>query len=368
MSTIFSGLNLDRPNNDVCEVSIFGPGIGECVVIHTGNGKWFIVDSCLCPIKKRPIALVYLESLGVDIAQDVVGLLITHWHRDHIEGAAELFERCTNAPLHLSAALREKETIELAIRYAKDQFANTDRGIREFRRILMHAMESAQTNRFQRVIASSYLFDRDIDDIRVRMIALSPSSAAFESAIVRVSKHLAKEKRTALVPESDNLNAVAVSFEFGNFSVLLGSDLEESKNPSTGWSAILNSGIVERLSIPRSGAFKIPHHGSENGHCDDVWNTLLDENPVSFTTPFTASKLPNAQRVKQICDLSSFFAVTGQSRSTKKIKRDAMVQREVKSAAISLSTLKTTMGHIRLRSDSDSKITVNYCENTVRYK
>jgi len=31
---------------DEIEVSVFGPGYGESILVHLGAGKWVIVDSC----------------------------------------------------------------------------------------------------------------------------------------------------------------------------------------------------------------------------------------------------------------------------------------------------------------------------------
>lgn len=37
------------PVADELEVSVFGPGVGESVVVHLGHGDWMVVDSCLNP-------------------------------------------------------------------------------------------------------------------------------------------------------------------------------------------------------------------------------------------------------------------------------------------------------------------------------
>lgn len=45
----------DLPPPDVIEVSVFGRGSGESVLVHYGDGQWIIVDSFL--IDGEPIAL-----------------------------------------------------------------------------------------------------------------------------------------------------------------------------------------------------------------------------------------------------------------------------------------------------------------------
>jgi len=56
------------PAVDELEVSVFGPGVGECVLVHFGEGEWMVVDSCLDRATSRPAALDYLTELGVDVA------------------------------------------------------------------------------------------------------------------------------------------------------------------------------------------------------------------------------------------------------------------------------------------------------------
>jgi len=79
------------------EISFFGPGIGECIVSHLGNNQWMIVDSCLDPSTRAPIALQYLNQKGVNVATDVKLFLISHWHDDHISGASEVLRACKSA-------------------------------------------------------------------------------------------------------------------------------------------------------------------------------------------------------------------------------------------------------------------------------
>ena len=78
---------MDLPKTDEIELSLFGPGIGECAVVHLGNGEWMTVDSCLAADRSTPVAVEYLISLGVDIATQFKLIVVTHWHDDHIKGA-----------------------------------------------------------------------------------------------------------------------------------------------------------------------------------------------------------------------------------------------------------------------------------------
>ena len=59
-----------RPKPDEIEISVFGSGYGECIVIHVGSGKWVIIDSCM-DASQEPISLKYLRELGVSVEKDV---------------------------------------------------------------------------------------------------------------------------------------------------------------------------------------------------------------------------------------------------------------------------------------------------------
>jgi len=97
------------PAADEVEVSIFGPGYGECVVVHIGNGDWLVIDSCLEGKAKRAVALEYLESLGVDVASAVRVVVATHWDDDHIVGLADICRASVSAKFVCSAAMTSEQ-------------------------------------------------------------------------------------------------------------------------------------------------------------------------------------------------------------------------------------------------------------------
>ena len=97
------------PKPDELEVSVFGSGIGECIVIHLGNEQWMIVDSCLDKNTREPVALRYLRELNVDVATCVPLVVVTHWHDDHIRGSARVFANAKRARFVCSAALDHED-------------------------------------------------------------------------------------------------------------------------------------------------------------------------------------------------------------------------------------------------------------------
>jgi len=101
------------PLDDEIEVSIFGPGYGESVVVHVGEGDWIIVDSCIDPIAKKPNPLTYLQRIGVNPAKAVKQIIATHWHDDHLRGLGQIVRECNSAEFVCSVALNTKEFLTL---------------------------------------------------------------------------------------------------------------------------------------------------------------------------------------------------------------------------------------------------------------
>ena len=65
------------PAADEIEITLFGPGYGEAIAIHLGEGVWLLVDSCIDPDSKAPASETYLEQIGVN-AEQVRAIVASH--------------------------------------------------------------------------------------------------------------------------------------------------------------------------------------------------------------------------------------------------------------------------------------------------
>jgi glyoxylase-like metal-dependent hydrolase (beta-lactamase superfamily II) len=101
------------PRSNEIEVSVFGPGIGESIVVHLNGGQWMIVDSCLSRATKKPAALDYLAKIGVKVSANVRFVVSTHWHDDHIRGLAKVYEKCESAELVSAHGLNSDQFTQL---------------------------------------------------------------------------------------------------------------------------------------------------------------------------------------------------------------------------------------------------------------
>jgi beta-lactamase superfamily II metal-dependent hydrolase len=103
----------DPPKANELEISLFGPGIGECAVVHLCDDEWMIVDSCRSIQSGNSVALDYLSSLGVDISTRVKHVVISHWHDDHIDGMAGIVREAVAAKVTCSGALHCSDFLAL---------------------------------------------------------------------------------------------------------------------------------------------------------------------------------------------------------------------------------------------------------------
>src|ERR1035437_3801245 len=262
------------PSWDEIELSIFGPGFGECLLLHLGHGDWLIVDSCVDQRRKEQPALAYLGRIGVAPEQAVKIVIATHWHDDHIRGMAEVVSKCPGARFFCPAALRQAEILALlgVLRKGplRPQSGTTEittvfEILKERSRGKMPAIFFAVPNRV--------LFDESGGyGGGARVVALSPSDAAVTQAMVALTGKANDSVGAFTVAPPPNHCAVVLHVAFPGASLLLGSDLEETTDPTVGWTAVLD--LVGRPAA-RAQVFKVPHHGSATGHHAPVWAEML---------------------------------------------------------------------------------------------
>ena len=343
------------PHDDEIEISVFGPGYGESLLIHVGNGCWIAVDSCIDRASHRPRPLRYLEELDVDPNTAIHIVVASHWHDDHVRGMYELFKAASSAYFVCSPALTRVEFLALADLYASD-LSHTTRGTRELYRCLNET--EARVKSSGRQILKLAIEDRPLwaadTTINVRLTALSPSdemsrrSLAFMAQALAAIKHGANEGR--LTESSPNDVAVALRLDVQDRAILLGPDLEEEGNLLVGWSAVLDSAAAQER---RSTTFKVAHHGSRNGHHDGVWRDLLEPDPLSLLTPFRYGRhrIPTPDDRARILTLTKRAFISAHPERIVKSKRRTVHKAEdlINRTACNRRQVPGPVGHIRWR-------------------
>lgn len=308
------------PQNDELEITVFGPGIGEAIVVHLGNGDWIIVDSCRSPLSKRPVPLEYLELLGVDVSTKVIRVIATHWHDDHVAGLSEVVELCGQATVWLTPAIKHDELITLIAHYSKRQCSGFGSGVDEMSKVL--EVIRKRSGHFQLALENTSVIHTATTGGFCEIICLAPSATAITNAQIRTAQELksAFKQQLRLPSFIENDGSIVLRIKAGNHLLLLGGDLEEKGNPSMGWlkaiSTHLSLGSARDVQL-----FKIPHHGSINGYHPPIWSTVLQPNPWALITPYRRGQkpLPAAEGLAAIAQHTDRIYVTAAT-TLKKVK------------------------------------------------
>ena len=351
-----SGNRYTPPSKNEAEISIFGPGVGECIVLHLGDFEWMVVDSCIDRESKKPIALQYLEKIGVDVTTAVKCFVATHWHDDHISGAAQILKACSSAQFVCSAALIGDEFLQLVTLLGERSFMGNS-GVDEFTQIFEELFRRSPNVRRQSVGPTWARADLPIlrlpktdRSIRAEVFALSPSDAAITLALHEIGQLLPTPqtpKRRA-VAQAPNHVSVALWVTVENLHILLGSDLEHFPDERLGWKAVL---LSPTKPSGKARVVKVPHHGSANAYCQDIWFDLLTPNPIALITPFSSGRkpLPTEDDIKRIRSHTSNIYCTGAPHGIRPHRLESPVERTIREMVRTRRVIQGPMGHIRVR-------------------
>ena len=328
------------PASGELEVTLFGPGYGESVALHMGDGAWVVVDSCIDQAGK-PRALQYLDELGVDPARDVRLIVATHWHDDHIRGMAKLVTACSNAVFCCASVLCEQEFLSVVGTFEHHRVPGASSGVRELYEVFSRLDATGKAPKF--ALADSRIFLQGACEIW----ALSPNSAEFLNFLRQVGSLLPGqgETRRRIPSLTPNKVSVVLWINIGHVALLLGSDMEKS-----GWVDILHS--TTRPS-GKASVFKIPHHGSANADDPEVWQNMLETHTWAVLAPWRRGgrTLPRQVDVHRTLSRTpnAYSTVTRRRLIASPVRRENAVDKKLLQAGIELRSVSMSSGAIRLR-------------------
>jgi len=339
------------PDSDELEISVIGPGRGECVIVHLGDNEWCIVDSCIARGSQNPVAIDYLRSLNNGALNGVRLIIATHWHDDHIRGISEVLRVCQGARFACSAAVNSTQfatMVKLGER-GLTQSSGTQEFSEIFRILLERKAKNIPASHVSPILAlenrrllTIHDTDRSFD---VRIDALSPSDGLITLALTDLSRWLPKpgNDQVGIVDRPGNDTSVVLWLELGEWRILLGGDLEYKAHAGEGWLAAL----AAFSGNPPAGIYKVAHHGSSNADCNEIWQQLLYETPNAIVTPFSSGKkLPQKSDLKRLLARTPKVHLTYDG-SYKPLKRERLVEKQI--VNVPRSTLAGTPGHVRIR-------------------
>jgi hypothetical protein len=336
------------PQANEVEVSLIGPGYGESLVVHLGQGEWLIVDSCIdtTDSHRRVVPLRYLQELGVRVESAVKFIVVSHWDDDHARGLGDIVEACPVAKLVCSKVFPTDKFANFVEALSIGSAATEGGAVRNFRKLL-----NCLNNRGQVIVRATP--GRTLCSSPV-IQSWSPSDHDDTHFLYYVAEThpRAGEPLRKAIPATGNLTSVVLTVDWPDTSALFGADMESSSDGRRGWGAI----VTEATSLRRARKgelVKIPHHGSHTAHDDRMWEALLHPQPISILAPFgkgpIQSRPPTSNDIRRIKQLSRTTLVTARHTAAKPPKMSAAVTRSLREGAITLSSRKTPIGMVRLR-------------------
>ena len=336
---------------------MFGPGRGESIAIHLGEGDWMTVDSCRDQVTRRHPVLDYFDREGIDVSTQVKLVVATHAHDDHVAGISGLYGAAKAASFVASAAV---DSTEFFAQLEVD--ADIERLLRQkVRREYRTVMDEVELRADAMSLAPLEFADEGKvlyarygtgGALEARVTALSPSSAAVLRARKALARGLAKEgQRPKLAATDPNEMSIALWVEWGStHAALLGADLLTGP-ARCGWQAVLASHAPNQ----KAQVFKVPHHGSPTAHHDGVWADLLTGDVVSVVAPFRGGsvRLPSDTDVARIVSLSGSAYITASARMPAAAAPVRRIQATLSPISTNVREPYGRVGQVRLRLASD---------------
>ncbi len=328
------------PAANEIEVTLFGPGYGEAIAVHLGEGNWLLVDSCVEPASKAPASATYLDYIGVD-AEQVRTIVASHWHDDHVRGISQFSDKYPSAEFAISGVLNDREAMAFLAAYSGELSSQLSRGTRELYDVILNR------EIVYPALHRSIVLETTLNGKQVRVTAISPLPAAFAQFISHAAENRAlKDGAINHAPDlQPNTEAVALHIDFGDDAVLLGADLEE--RPGLGWSAV----VADKWSGERrpATAYKVAHHGSYTGDCPCIWTTLLMPDPVACLTPYTLAgrRLPTDLDKQRLKTNSQYIYIC--SGASRRPEMDARLLKRLGDICGNIARADAGFGAVRLR-------------------
>lgn len=307
---------------------IFGPGFGESQIIVLPDRKCVVIDACTEQGKNVVReALLHFGLKQVDL------LVVTHADLDHVNGLADLIANVTIRRVwRYPGAGTLVDILPRLLRLFP-----TDQRLREVSAAL-DALDQLQERNIVHDVGTETRVWKESAGCEVAAVAPTPKDVGryrrdFERALVelgagnkpqitqRLRQFLVNASDTRLSPGANPLS-IALAIKWKQCGIVLGGDVEHSKDPESGWNgivAILKEDGREAL-IQNSTVVKGAHHGSKHSFCEAAWKQHSLNKKVAHVviTPFNRGKKspPHTEALKKIRPFAVRLGVTAKPRAT----------------------------------------------------
>ncbi len=370
---LFSKRVLTHPKDNELEITIFGPGYGESIVLHIPEVGWGIIDSCTFTINKTSIVppLEYLLSLLSPDFPKLAFVILTHPHEDHYLGLDKILKEYP-AGIERVCRYAGQGSRELLTYMTQQKIAEREvlPGLVQVFNAFKEAEKAGAI--FRQLGEMTTIFRKENANINgygntdIHMMALSPSGASSQkyAEMLYASYPKTGEIPPILNDRAHNMISVALLLTIGNIKIIFGSDVEDGEEDNIGWKGIITNKDCPILS---ADFVKVAHHGSENGFNKHVWEKHGEiKKPLAVITPFNRSSLPKEEDVTRIKQVAKPVGITKIVKPPKRLTdyyaRDIATAVNSGTRSITIISPENQIGIVRVRLSINGQITERIAE------
>jgi hypothetical protein len=276
---------------------------------------------------------------------NVVAVVASHWHDDHVRGLSDLLSACTNAELFISGVFNDREAMAFLAAYSGKHTKGLSRGTRELYDSVDRTRSAVIPPTHRTLICQFPIGGR-----QVSVVALSPTTEGQVRTLAHFAAYVPSdaEEDSPVNHAPDlqpNLESVVVHVDLGDDAILLGSDLEH--HGLAGWQGIVESRFGS--SRRQASVYKVAHHGSITAEYQGIWDLMLIARPTSLMTPFIngSVKLPKDSDRQRIRKASAHSFIS--SGAGRRAVLDREIEKRLNDLCNNLTPVNNGFGAIRLR-------------------
>ena len=363
------------PEDDQIEITVFGPGYGESVIVYIPGLGWGVIESCRYEFNNTTyiLPLEYLKNYDVRCLCFVV---LTHPHADHYRGMGQILGHCDSSIKRVcrysGRGIREFKAYLTELETQKGDRQGDIRELMNLFKLMSYlqyekGVKLRRISKLTEIIPAKNVPLKNHRTVRVRLVSLSPSAASeqeyerlLDETTVKVIGEGDSDELLDLNDRRHNLIASALLLEIGTIQIVLGSDLERGDSDQTGW-----RGVCSNVDCPNMSAhlIKVPHHGSPRAHYDQAWNTHSSSGClVSVVTPYNRVSPPlprisDINRIKKYCIGIGLTSASGLRRADEVYSREVkrVMSKDIRKSWL-ISSGKSRPGFARIRFSLDGEI------------